>query len=266
MIMPGMRPMIGRLRLPLLMSALILLVAGCAVRPPPPAPPPGEAAPPPMEETAPPAAPLPGEDVREEVEYLPLPEEPPFPAEEPPTSVESTPRREEDAPSGLEASLPPELHRYRSIRSESLITRGQTAELLASLAGGTETGSGVIMTDIFDHPYRESIIRMVAGGYMNAFPNHTFRPEALVSRAEMAGFIWEVARSASGLDPVRIPGWDIDDLPPTNRFYLPVKAVLHLGIMDLNVEGAFGPTEPVTGREAWDMYIRLYNLTRPKPG
>jgi hypothetical protein len=255
-------------------QSCLLVLGGCGVKQPPPV------------ET--------GREVREVKVYIPppeeakVPEEPPPELEEvpdiegleeipvetdpssslPPAEVISPPGPEEEwpepsPPPAVEASLPPELSRQEGVRTEPFITRGLVAELIAALPDIPREGKKVIiMTDILEHPSRSNIIQVVGNGYMDVFPNHEFKPQAFVSRAEMADILWRLVSAATDLGEIYGGGPEIIDLPATNRYYEPVRGAVDLGLLSLEQDGRFDPTRPVTGTEAWETLIRLYRLLK----
>lgn len=166
------------------------------------------------------------------------------------------------------ASIPPGLSPFEDLKDKPFLTRGQTALLMSSTPGvllDTDREM-VIMTDIFDHPARESIIAVVKNGYMGVFPNHQFKPEALISRAELASSLSLLLGPIVFTDSEDGSQVMISDLPKTNRHFVPVQRAVSLGLMGISPDGRFGPALPVTGAEGWDVFLRLSNLISGRKG
>ena len=260
--------------IPAVLPSCLLILGGCGVRQPPPVEKSQEVRevkvfiPPPEEAAAPKQPPPPWEEVPEKGGLEESPSDfdsRPFTY---PAEMSSLPAPEEEkpdpqAPPVVEASLPPELSRQEAVRMEPFITRGLMAELIAALPDLPRRETRVIiMTDILEHPARGNIIRVVGSGYMDVFPNHKFKPEAFVSRAEMADILWRLVSSAPGLGDKTMRGPVIVDLPATNRYYEPVRGAVDLGLLSLEQDGTFDPTRPVTGSEAWETLMRLFRMLK----
>ncbi len=212
--------------------------------PPPPAEAPAEARPP----AAPPAAlpPAPAEAPRGAI-----PREPAPPAKPQAQPLKPVPP----------AAVPPHLAGLEDVRRHPFLTRALLALLLDALSGNKGGGEGVdvpIMSDILDHPSRGVIIGAVASGWMDVPPNHQFKPEGLVSRAQLADTL---ARFLAGRGPAPpSTEMDISDMPASNRHYHAVRQVLGLGVMCLDRDGSFRPADPVGGTEAWETILRLKDV------
>jgi tungstate transport system substrate-binding protein len=102
------------------------------------------------------------------------------------------------------------------------------------------------LSDIVGRPDQAVIERVIAKGYMNGYPDGTFRPNAPVSRAE---FIVSLARSA-GLDPVQSPAKTLKDLPISNWAAPLVYAALAKGWVSGYPDGTFRPTANITREES----------------
>jgi tetratricopeptide (TPR) repeat protein len=85
------------------------------------------------------------------------------------------------------AAMPPE---YRSIGDSPSLTRGQLAALLAvklePVLSGTRNASAVVITDTRAHWAAPYILTVARSAVMDPFPNHTFQPDQIVLRADLA--------------------------------------------------------------------------------
>lgn len=154
-------------------------------------------------------------------------------------------------------SMPEE---YRAIEQAPRVSRADLAALLAvRLPAARSPGEGEsrVLVDISGSWAREHIAAVVALGIMDAYPNHTFQPEALVRRVDVARAAARVLdrwRWTRGTSPAP------SDMAPTHLDYGAVGRVLAAGLMGLTAEGAFEPWRPVSGREAIEVLDALARL------
>ncbi|HXY42188.1 MAG TPA: S-layer homology domain-containing protein, partial [Vicinamibacteria bacterium] len=97
---------------------------------------------------------------------------------------------------------------------------------------------------------REQIADVVALDLMELYPNHTFQPQAVVRRLDLAR---AAARVLERLGWPRAAAAAPTDLPRSHLDYDAVERVLGSGIMRLSEAGAFEPWQPVSGREALEV-------------
>jgi hypothetical protein len=108
----------------------------------------------------------------------------------------------------------------------------------------------VVATDIRGH-WAEPWIQMVTqAGLMDVFPNHTFQPQALVRRSDLAQVLTQVLTMVA--TPDELAKWKAGrprfvDLPATNVFYPAAAFVVSSGAMSLQEGTRFAPTRSVTG-------------------
>jgi tetratricopeptide (TPR) repeat protein len=166
-------------------------------------------------------------------------------------------------------ALPPE---YNAIEGAESVTRGDLAALLGIRLEGWLAAAPSrprLITDAQDHWASAWIARVVAAGIMDPFANHTFQPEAAMSRRELAAVVARVlaliARARPGSDAAwRAAAPPISDLPRTHLAYPAAAQAVASGVLNLS-GGAFHPSRAVEGREAVQAVERLRALAGPPP-
>jgi hypothetical protein len=144
---------------------------------------------------------------------------------------------------------------YLSIAESARLSREGLAALLfvklRPLFGDVSRRVDVIITDIGDSWARQAIRDVVAARILDVYPNHTFQPEALVRRADLAVAFANAMRAlAPGDTPDRAPNVAIADVPPDHLNYAPVALSVSLGLLTTDRSGEFEPQRFVTGSEA----------------
>jgi tetratricopeptide (TPR) repeat protein len=170
-------------------------------------------------------------------------------------------RRSREVREALELLQMPE--EYRRIPSSATITRADLAALLMSkvaMLSRQPPGPGKVAIDISGSWARDQIIRALALGLLDVYPNHTFQPGAVVRRGDLASAVQRV------LDFARHPATTLanpTDMSANNLGRYPAARVVGAGLMDLTEGGAFEAWRPVTGREAVDVIESLIRLVGP---
>lgn len=162
------------------------------------------------------------------------------------------------------ARLPEE---YRAIDEAPQVTRAQLAALIAIRLGTQldvfpKTEPGVI-TDIRGNWAERWIMTVARAGIMEPFANHTFQPRAVVRRSDLAPIAGRLIlrlsppQQARTWQTVRTP---FTDLSPGHLAYPAASTAVASGVMTRTAEGAFRPTQLVTGSEAIAMVERVRRL------
>ncbi len=121
-----------------------------------------------------------------------------------------------------------------------------------------------VLIDIATSWASRFILKVASLGLMEVYPNHTFEPKRIMSRAEMARTVMNLVRyfSQAGrrtfirqFPPEMIR---ISDLSTDNASFEVITEVVSLQLMDLDADKAFRPDQPVSGREA----VRIIELIR----
>ncbi len=154
-----------------------------------------------------------------------------------------------------ETTLPEE---YLGIRDSGRLTREQLAALLyvdlREAFDASTMRNNVIATDVAESWASPYILRTVGAGVLEVFPNHTFQPNAFVSRLELASALFhtlenlapeafESARASSGAP-------EFADLARQNPGYEAAALSVGLGLLAPGEGSSFEPRRIVTGQEA----------------
>jgi thioredoxin-like negative regulator of GroEL len=152
---------------------------------------------------------------------------------------------------------------YRRIPTALRVTRAEMAALVSVNLSGLSrlpAGEPELAVDIAGSWARDHIVRVLALGAMDVYPNHTFQPGAFVRRSDLARVcarVLDLLRVAPGAVP------SPTDLAPTSFFYEDAVRAVGAGLLELTPEGAFEPGRFVTGREALDVVQALGRLDPP---
>ncbi|HUG53150.1 MAG TPA: tetratricopeptide repeat protein [Vicinamibacteria bacterium] len=152
---------------------------------------------------------------------------------------------------------------YRRIPASPTLTRADLAALLMSrvaMLSRLPPRPGKVAIDISGSWARDQIIRALALGLLDVYPNHTFQPGAAVRRGDLATAVQRV------LDLAGHPATTLanpTDMSAQNLARYPAARVVGAGLMDLTESGAFEAWRPVTGREAVDVIEGLVRLVGP---
>ena len=123
------------------------------------------------------------------------------------------------------------------------------------------------VTDIGDHWAKNWIEDVIKAGAVDAFPDHTFRPDEKISRVNYAMFLQNILIVVTGDQTLatkyigtssRFP-----DLNPTHYAYNAICLAVDRGIMKANtIDGAFGVSKPVSGADALLIIREFQNALR----
>ena len=154
------------------------------------------------------------------------------------------------------ATMPDE---YRSIEPSTSVTRAQLAALvgvyLDPLLKRAPRRNAVVMTDTrgsWAAPWIQSVTR---AGIMEAFPNHTFQPGAIVRRGDLARIASRALSLIAADNPRLGASWRsarrrFPDLSPSHLTYPAASLAVEAGVMQTAEDGSFELSRPVTGAEA----------------
>ena len=147
---------------------------------------------------------------------------------------------------------------YNTIVSSEAVTNQETAALVAIKFKSIITEriqKPPIIIDIATSWAQKYIIQTTGLGILPVYPNHEFRPEKTIYRAEMAEILIRL------IDYLNLKGYGfiqhmppdrirIQDVGPDNHFYRPITQILAYDIMSLESNQRFLPNDPVSGRDA----------------
>lgn len=148
---------------------------------------------------------------------------------------------------------------YSRIRESERVTREQLAALLAAEIGGTDGGDPdsrepVIAIDL-ERSWAANLIQTaVRAGYLRLFPDHTFKPRGLVTRAELAESLAAAlarfdpeVRGSVAADSERL---ELGDVPAGHRYRTVAAIAVELGLLRTTATGMFRPQAFASGAEA----------------
>jgi len=147
---------------------------------------------------------------------------------------------------------------YHNILSKEATSREEMAALLAVKFKGIidETkAKPPIIIDISTSWASKFILTTTSLGILEIYPNHTFQPQKIITRAEMTEILLRLINLLKKKDypllqqfpPEKI---QISDVSPDNYYHNPITQIISYQIMDLDAEKAFRPEQPVSGQEA----------------
>lgn len=119
------------------------------------------------------------------------------------------------------------------------------AVFLSLVLSGPLSFASVTLKDISGHEFEAEIKELVKLGIVKGYPDNTFRPDGMVTRAEIAVMI-ALAKKAPAMTATKSP---FSDLPTTHWAFGYIIAVNRLGFMKGYPDGTFKPSNNVTRAE-----------------
>lgn len=163
---------------------------------------------------------------------------------------------------------------YRDIQTSATLTRAQLAALMAvrlePLLADARRLNAVVITDTRGHWAASYILAMARAGVMEVYPNHTFQPDDIVRRGDLALAASRVLELIAGKNPQLDAAWrnargKFPDLGPRHLSYPAASVAVAAGVMSPLPDGTFQLTEPVTGDEAVAAVTKLQELGGQPP-
>ncbi len=160
-----------------------------------------------------------------------------------------------------EAALPAA---FTQVPTKAAVTRADLAALIGIRAPGLLSGAQAvpaIVTDVSEHWASAWIADVVRAGVIDAFANHTFQPEALLRRIDLATAagrlmrLWAPRRPDVRAAMAAVPR--MTDLGARHQSYPAAAASVAAGVLRLRPGDRFEPNGPVSGAEARDAVERL---------
>lgn len=153
---------------------------------------------------------------------------------------------------------------YRAIEGAPQVTRGDLAALfgvrLVPLLQTLPMRDASVITDVGTHWAEPWIMTVARAGVMEAYDNHTFQPDAVVRRVDLAQALSPLlARAASTalLKQWRSAAVTIADLVPDHLAFPAASLAVASGVLTLDPDGRFQPSRIVTGQEAVEAIQQL---------
>jgi tetratricopeptide (TPR) repeat protein len=168
------------------------------------------------------------------------------------------------------AAMPAE---YKAIEQSPTVTRGQLAALIGvrldAILKRSRRANAIVMTDTRSHwaaPWISSVSR---AGIMDAFPNHTFQPNGLVRRGDLAQAVSRMLALLANGNPRLSAAWRnargrFPDLSTGHLSYPAASVAVESGVMSAMPDGTFQLTRAVTGAEAVAAVRKLEELSGRK--
>src|SRR5262249_37093363 len=149
------------------------------------------------------------------------------------------------------------------------VTRAQLAALLGvhleDLLRRARGSNAVLTTDTRTNWAAPWIMAVTRAGVMEAFPNHTFQPNAAVHRGDLASAVSRVLTLIADEKPKLAAKWRdprpmFSDLSPANLSYPAAARSVSSGVMTPLEGETFQLARSVTGAEALDAVSKLEAL------
>jgi len=153
---------------------------------------------------------------------------------------------------------------YYQIKGRPAITRAEMAAILVNelkvARWVVSEPKPLIVTDISDH-WAKDEIKFVAGtGIIEVYPNHTFLPSELLTRADCAQIVTNIIK-ASGSQVFekgsRPRPQKVGDVSSLHNAFDAIMLVTARKIMEVYEDGTFRPDGKVSGMEAYTIIRRL---------
>jgi tetratricopeptide (TPR) repeat protein len=157
---------------------------------------------------------------------------------------------------------------YRAIPDNGTLTRGDLASLIGiRLAALLERApvQPVVITDARNHWASEWITATAHAGVMEPYENHTFQPENLVLRSDLAHAVARMLKIIAAGRPELLKQWQsrmqkMGDVGVSNLHYADASLSVAAGVIPLVDGGSFHLSRAVSGAEAIDAISRIEQL------
>jgi len=147
---------------------------------------------------------------------------------------------------------------YNAIITSEAISKEEIAALLAVKFKDVleeTTKEPPIIIDIATSWADDFILQMTSLGLLDIYPNHTFRPKKIITRAEMAEILLRLInylrdRGYRFLQQIPPESIQISDVSADNYYYQPIIQIVSYDIMSLSLDKTFKPDLPVSGQNS----------------
>jgi tetratricopeptide (TPR) repeat protein len=169
------------------------------------------------------------------------------------------------------AAMPAE---FKSIETSPSVTRAQLAALIGvrldDLLKRASRTDAVVLTDTRGNWAAPWILSVSRAGIMEAYPNHTFQPNAIVRRGDLAQAASRVLSLIAAENPRLAGSWRnargrFPDLPPGHLSHPAASVAVQSGVMTPLEDGSFQLSRPITGSEALAAIRKLEELSGRQP-
>ncbi len=153
---------------------------------------------------------------------------------------------------------------FKAIPERPSLTRGDLAALLAHHVPAllAPQRPPVLLTDARRHWAQDAILQVTRAGVLDEYANHTFQPNAVVTRGDFAVTVDRVLARVASQAPAAARVWQgarlaFSDVRSGNVLYVPISRTVASGVL-APVEGqVFGARRPLTGAEGVAAVRRL---------
>jgi hypothetical protein len=158
---------------------------------------------------------------------------------------------------------------FQTIESSPTLSREQLAALVGVRLDGlfkrAPRRNAVVITDTrasWASPWIMSVTRV---GVMEVYPNHTFQPESIVRRGDLAEAASRVLSLIAAEKPALASSWrgakrQFTDVTPAHLGYPAASVAVEAGVMQPLEDGSFQLSRLVTGAEAVAAVKKLEDL------
>lgn len=159
---------------------------------------------------------------------------------------------------------------YNFIVSREAVSREEMAALLSVKFKeilGEPSSQPPIIIDIATSWASKFILLVTSFEIMEVYPNHTFLPKKIVTRAETAKILLQLinylkekgCRFIQQIPPEKI---QLSDVSQDNFYYRSIIQMISYDIMDLSPERSFKPDLPVSGTESTKLLNIIFTLIK----
>ena len=165
------------------------------------------------------------------------------------------------------AAMPAE---YKAIEEAQTVSRAQLAALLGvrldELLKRTRRRTAVVITDMRGNWAAPWILAVARAGLMEVYPNHTFQPQGIVRRADLAHAAARTLALIAAENPRLAAAWKdarrkFPDISPAHLSHSAASVAVEAGVMTTLPDGSFQLSRPVTGAEAVAAVKKLESLS-----
>ncbi len=159
---------------------------------------------------------------------------------------------------------------YRGIPEARTVTRAQVAAMIGidldPLVRRAPRKPAVVLTDVRTHWAVPWILPVTQAGIMDGFPNHTFQPNAVVRRSDLAQIASQLINLVAAGRPDEVARWRterprLDDVPTGHVLYRAIALAVAAGVVKGDGTGRFGPGEPASGADLVAAVARIKQLS-----
>ncbi|MGM0496181.1 MAG: S-layer homology domain-containing protein [Bacillota bacterium] len=152
------------------------------------------------------------------------------------------------------------IYRDGNFYPNTAITRGEFAYSLAKTLD-LESSTTTNMTDITNHPAQGYISALVQEEIITGYPDHTFRPNKEITRAEIITMLARSLNLEDQQNKIKITKNSYSDLDSEHWAQELISLSSKLNIINGYPDGTFKPNNYVTRAESAKLLVKLRNFT-----